>query len=219
MGSDTFAITRRTATVFTISLLGGCIGDDSGESQDSTDDEEGGADEGEGNGSDPSAENDTSADGETENMADLILTSPAFEDGERIPEKYGYDAENVDPPLEIQNVPEGTESLALIMDDPDAVEPAGKVWDHWIVWNIPPERTTIPEDWDPEDARQGTNDFDTIGYGGPSPPDREHEYRFELYALETTLDLPSETDADGLRSAMEGDVIEQTQLYGTYPVS
>ncbi|MEF8778004.1 MAG: YbhB/YbcL family Raf kinase inhibitor-like protein [Natronomonas sp.] len=218
MGPDTFAITRRTATVFAISLLSGCIGDDSGESQDSTDDEDK-TDEREDNGSDSSAENDTSADGETENMGELTLTSPAFEDGERIPEKYGYDAENVNPPLEIQNVPERTESLALIMDDPDAVEPAGKVWDHWVVWNIQPEQTTIPEDWNPEEAKQGTNDFDTVGYGGPSPPDREHEYRFELYALETTLDLPSETDADGLRSALEGDVIEQTQLYGTYPVS
>jgi Raf kinase inhibitor-like YbhB/YbcL family protein len=219
MGSDTFAITRRTVTVFAISLLGGCVGDDSGESRDPTDDGEDGTDEREENGGDSAAENDTSADGETENMGELTLASPAFEDGGRIPETYGYDAENVNPPLEIQNVPEGTESLALIMDDPDAVEPAGKVWDHWIVWNIPPERTTIPEGWDPEDAKQGTNDFDTVGYGGPSPPDREHEYRFELYALETTLDLPSETDADGLRSAIEGDVIEQTRLYGTYPVS
>ena len=151
-------------------------------------------------------------------MGDLTLTSPAFDDGERIPEKYGYEAENVNPPLETENVPDGVESLALIVDDPDAVEPAGKVWDHWVVWNIPPEMTTIPEDWSPSDATEGTNDYGTVGYGGPNPPDREHRYRFKLSALDTTLDLPSETDAEALESAMDAHVLEQTQLDGTYPV-
>ncbi|MFA9516140.1 YbhB/YbcL family Raf kinase inhibitor-like protein [Halopenitus sp. H-Gu1] len=150
-------------------------------------------------------------------MSDLTLTSPAFDDGERIPHKYGYEAENVNPPLEIENAPDGAESMALIMDDPDAVEPAGKVWDHWIVWNIPSETTAIPEDWAPSEATEGTNDYGTVGYGGPNPPDKEHRYRFQLFALETTLERSPQTDAEALRSAMEGHVIERTQLNGTYP--
>lgn len=150
-------------------------------------------------------------------MAPLALTSEAFEDGERIPDQYGYEEANVNPPLSIADVPDDTASVALIVDDPDAVEPAGQIWDHWIVWNIPPERTTIPEDWEPEDAVEGTNDYGQTGYGGPNPPDREHTYRFRLFALETTLDLDSETDADTLESAMEGQVIDQTTFEGTYP--
>ncbi|MEF8787062.1 MAG: YbhB/YbcL family Raf kinase inhibitor-like protein, partial [Haloarculaceae archaeon] len=161
MGSNGFAVTRRMVLLAASGLTFGCVDDDSGEKQDATED---GSDE---SGEEPS-ENKTP---ETENITQaggLTLTSPAFEAGERIPEKYGYEAENVNPPLEIENVPDGTRSLALIMDDPDAVEPAGKVWDHWLIWNIPPEMTTIPEDWDPSDATEGTNDYDTVGYGGPN---------------------------------------------------
>lgn len=149
-------------------------------------------------------------------MATLTLSSPAFDNGERIPDRYGYDEENVNPPLEIEGVPEAAESLALIADDPDAVGPAGKVWDHWIVWNVPPEIGTIPEDWIPDDATEGTNDFGAVGYGGPSPPDREHTYRFAAFALETALELGSETDADALREAMEGHVLADATLEGTY---
>ncbi|MDG5819331.1 YbhB/YbcL family Raf kinase inhibitor-like protein [Natronococcus sp. A-GB7] len=149
-------------------------------------------------------------------MATLTLTSPAFDDGERIPERYGYGETNVNPPLETEGVPDEVESLALIVDDPDAVEPAGKVWDHWVVWNVPPEAETIPENWDAADAVEGTNDFGDVGYGGPSPPDREHTYRFAIFALDTTLELDPETDADGLRSAMSGHVLAQGQLEGTY---
>lgn len=149
-------------------------------------------------------------------MATLTLTSPEFDDGERIPDRYGYGEENVNPSLEIVGVPDEAESLALIVDDPDAVEPAGKVWEHWVAWNVPPETETIPEDWDAHDAAEGTNDFGEVGYGGPSPPDREHTYRFTVFALETGLDLGSETDADGLRDAMEEYVLEQGQLEGTY---
>lgn len=150
-------------------------------------------------------------------MGDLTLRSPAFDDGEQIPEAYGYKIENVNPPLEIKNVPESAETLALVVDDPDAVEPAGKVWDHWIVWNIPPDVTSIPENYDPDDAVEGTNDFDEVGYGGPSPPDTEHRYRFKLFALDTTLDFPTDTDAEALGSVIEDHVLEQTELDGTYP--
>ncbi|WP_265112512.1 YbhB/YbcL family Raf kinase inhibitor-like protein [Halosolutus halophilus] len=150
-------------------------------------------------------------------MGDLALTSPAFDDGDRIPDRYGYEAENVNPPLSIENVPDDAESLALIVDDPDAVDAAGQVWTHWLVWNVPPDTTTIPEDWEAEDAAEGTNDFGEVGYGGPNPPDAEHRYRFKLFALETTLDLSSETDADDLAEAMDGHVVAATQLDGAYP--
>jgi Raf kinase inhibitor-like YbhB/YbcL family protein len=148
----------------------------------------------------------------------LELTSPAFGDGDRIPEEYGYDERNENPPLEIEDPPGETEAFALIVDDPDAIEPAGKIWEHWLVWDISPETRTIPEDWDPEiaGATEGENDFGERGYGGPSPPDREHTYRFELYALDTELDLPESADADELREEMEDHIIEKTALHGTY---
>ncbi|WP_440990787.1 YbhB/YbcL family Raf kinase inhibitor-like protein [Haloarchaeobius baliensis] len=151
-------------------------------------------------------------------MTALELTSPAFDDGEQIPRKYGYRAENVNPPLSIAGVPDEAASLALVMDDPDAVEPAGKVWDHWVVWNVPPDRREIPEDWTPSDAMEGTNDYGEVGYGGPNPPDREHRYRFKLFALDSTLQLEPDTDADTLGEAMAGHIVGRTQLEGTYPV-
>jgi Raf kinase inhibitor-like YbhB/YbcL family protein len=150
-------------------------------------------------------------------MTDLELTSPAFEDGARIPNEYGYQKRNVNPPLRIENVPDETSTLALVMDDPDAVEPAGKVWDHWIVWNIPPSRREIPQDWTPSEASEGRNDYGETGYDGPNPPDREHRYRFKLFALDTSLDLPSDTDAERLEDAVDGYVLAETQLDGTYP--
>jgi Raf kinase inhibitor-like YbhB/YbcL family protein len=149
-------------------------------------------------------------------MSTLQLTSPAFINGGPIPEKYGYSAENVNPPLEIDDVPEGTQSLALILDDPDAVEPAGKVWDHWVVWNIDPTTTTIPENWNATEAAQGRNDYGEHGYGGPNPPDREHTYRFRLFAIDRWLDLGADTTKDQLKSAMDGNVIARTELEGTY---
>ncbi|ELY95430.1 phosphatidylethanolamine-binding protein [Natrialba taiwanensis DSM 12281] len=152
-------------------------------------------------------------------VPEFTLTSSAFADGDRIPEEYGYGESNVNPPLEFGGVPDEAEALALVVDDPDAVEPAGKVWDHWIVWNISPERERIPEDWNPDaDVGEGTNDFGERGYGGPNPPDREHTYRFRLFALESPLDLEAEADADDLESAAAGRVIETTTLEGTYPV-
>jgi len=147
----------------------------------------------------------------------LSLSSRAFDDGNRIPEKYGYDEANVNPPLSVAGVPDGAASLALVVDDPDAREPAGKIWDHWVVWNIPPE-TDVPEDWNAESdgATEGVNDFDERGYGGPAPPDKEHTYRFTLYALDTTLDLPDTATKADLEDAIEGHVLEQVTLEGTY---
>lgn len=146
----------------------------------------------------------------------LALTSPDFDDGGPIPEEYGYAARNVNPPLRIAGVPPTAQSLALIVDDPDAVEPAGKVWDHWVVWNVDPGLTEIPAEWDAADAVEGQNDYGERGYGGPNPPDGEHTYRFELYALDRTLDLPADTDADGLRRAVDDAILEETTLRGTF---
>ncbi|MDG5774856.1 YbhB/YbcL family Raf kinase inhibitor-like protein [Haloarculaceae archaeon H-GB2-1] len=150
-------------------------------------------------------------------MADLTLSSPAFDDGSEIPRQHGYREQNVNPPLEISGIPDATESLALIVDDPDAREPAGKVWDHWIVWNIDPETTEIPEGWTPgDDAVEGRNDYGETGYGGPNPPDREHTYRFLLYALDATLDLGTNASKDDLYDAAEGHVVGKARFEGTY---
>lgn len=148
----------------------------------------------------------------------LRISSSAFEVGAPIPEEYGHDAENVNPPLSVSGVPDDAASLALVVDDPDAVEPAGKVWDHWTVWNVPPEVQEIPEDWDPEadGATEGTNDFDERGYGGPAPPDREHTYRFKLYALDTSLDLSPSVGREEVEDAVDGHVVDDAVLEGTY---
>lgn len=148
-------------------------------------------------------------------MSELELTSPAFADGEPIPEEYGYTERNVNPPLSIAGVPTETESLVLIIDDPDAKEPAGKVWDHWVVWNIDPERTELPSGWDPDRAIEGANDFGEVGYGGPNPPDSQHTYQFNLHALETPIGLQPESTKAAVEDAMEGHVIAQTTLTGT----
>jgi len=149
-------------------------------------------------------------------MTDLRLTSPAFDDGANLSREYGYLERNVNPPLRVAGVPDDAETLALVMDDPDAVKPAGKVWDHWVVWNVPAGRTEIPEDWSPVDAVEGRNDYDDHGYDGPNPPDGTHTYRFRLFALDTSLDLPADTDADALVAAIEGHVLATADLSGTY---
>ncbi|WP_435102141.1 YbhB/YbcL family Raf kinase inhibitor-like protein [Halarchaeum sp. P4] len=149
-------------------------------------------------------------------MSDLELASPAFDDGAPIPREYGYTEADVNPPLEIEGVPEAAESLVLVLDDPDAVEPAGKVWAHWVVWDVDPDRERIPEDWDAASATEGTNDYDERGYGGPNPPDREHTYRFRLFALDDTLDLPPGATKADVEDAVEGHVVARATLEGTY---
>ena len=151
-------------------------------------------------------------------MSDLDLASPAFGDGDPIPREYGYTERNVNPPLHVSGVPEGTASLALLVDDPDAVEPAGKVWDHWLVWNLPPDTVEIPADWEPSSvgAVEGQNDFGETGYGGPNPPDREHTYEFRLYALDTTLDVRAGAGRDEFEDAATGHLVASAGLSGTY---
>lgn len=153
---------------------------------------------------------------ETQYAEMMRLTSPEFDDGKSIPDRYGYDEENVNPPLTIEDVPADTASVALVVDDPDAQEPAGKIWDHWVVWNIDPNIDQIDEGSTPPNAREGRNDFDETGYGGPKPPDREHTYHFRLYALDTELDLNAGASKAELCEEMEGLILDETELKGTY---
>lgn len=150
----------------------------------------------------------------------MRLISPAFSDGGEIPRRHGYEEENTNPPLIIEDVPGDAESLALVVDDPDAEEPAGKVWDHWIVWNVSVDSETcsLPDDWSPQDAdaRTGENDYGEQGYGGPNPPDGPHTYRFVAYALDTELDLEPGASKAELRDEIEGHVVAEARLEGTY---
>ena len=143
-------------------------------------------------------------------MGNLQLTSRGFSDGDEMPIELGYKNGNETPALSINGIPEGTKSLALIMDDPDAMGAVGKVWVHWVVWNINPDTNALV------DGLEGMTDFGEVGYGGPAPPDKRHTYVFKLYALDSILDLPEGSTKSELEKAMEGHIIEQTQLTGTY---
>lgn len=146
----------------------------------------------------------------------MIITSPAFKNGESIPRKYGYKNENSSPPLLIDKVPEGTESLVLIMDDPDAMKAVGKVWVHWVLWNIPSNTQEIPENSAPQNSIEGKTDFGEIGYGGPAPPDKEHLYIFKLYALDTKLDLEQNSTKTDLEESMKNHILAEAKLEGKY---
>ena len=203
------------------------------------------------------------------------LSSPAFSDGDEMPRKFGWKNGNISPPLVISGIPASAKSLALIMDDPDAMGAVGKVWVHWVMWNVMtstydeadkfyhqsteeasttylwqllhdclPNPTTIiipegsgwvgagkaprkimdtPQFVHPTflyftGAVFGITDFgeDVSGYGGPAPPDKRHTYVFKLYALDTKLDLEAGSSKADVEKAMEGHILEQTQLTGTY---
>ena len=146
----------------------------------------------------------------------MLLTSPSFENGGAIPRKYGYKNENFSPPLQISDVPKETKSLVLIMDDPDAMGAIGKVWVHWILWNISPNTKEIPENTIPAGSVQGKTDFDEIGYGGPAPPDKEHNYIFKLYALDTVLHLEEGSTKTNVEESMNNHILVETKLEGKY---
>ena len=148
-------------------------------------------------------------------MGNLSISSSAFSDGNPIPRECGYKNGNKVPPLTINGIPDGTKSLALIMDDPDAMGAVGKVWVHWVVWNLQRNTEFLPGD-DSMNGREGMTDFGEVGYGGPAPPDKRHTYVFKLYAMATELDLPDKSTKADVEKAMEGHIIEQTQLTGTY---
>jgi len=149
----------------------------------------------------------------------LSISSPAFQDGERIPAKYTCQGQDISPPLKWSQVPNETQSLALIVDDPDA--PSG-VFTHWVIFNLPPDSRELPEAVPaasqlPSGALQGKNDFGKIGYGGPCPPPGyPHRYRFTLYALDRHLELKAGSSKQQVLHTMEGHVLAQGQLTGTY---
>ena len=146
----------------------------------------------------------------------MKLESSSFENGETIPKKFGYKNGNVSPSLIINNVPESTKSLALIMDDPDAMGAVGKIWVHWVLWNIPKDVKKIPENSVPENSTEGETDFGEIGYGGPAPPDKEHTYIFKLYALDTVFNLGENSTKPDVENAMQGHIIAEATLTGKY---
>jgi Raf kinase inhibitor-like YbhB/YbcL family protein len=147
----------------------------------------------------------------------MNLTSAAFQHNGDMPRIYTCEGENISPPLEIHAVPHGTVSLALIMDDPDAPDPAAPkiVWEHWVVWNIP-VGASFPQGGVPQGAVVGRNQRGNNHYGGPCPPIGTHRYFFKLYALDTELSLPSSAMKADLLKAMEGHVLAHTEMIGLY---
>jgi Raf kinase inhibitor-like YbhB/YbcL family protein len=149
-------------------------------------------------------------------MNNLILESSAFKNGKDIPRKYGYKNSNINPPLKIKEIPQSTKSLVLIMDDPDAIGAVGKIWVHWVIWNIEPNTTEIKEDSIPHGAIEGITDFGEIGYGGPAPPDKEHTYIFKLYALDNKLNLNKGASKTDVEKSMKNHILAETKLAGKY---
>lgn len=150
----------------------------------------------------------------------MKITSPVFKEGKPIPPKYTCDGADISPPLAWSEIPAGTQSLALISDDPDA--PRG-TWVHWVLYNLPAHLFGLPENI-PNDktlalangGAQGKNDFQKIGYGGPCPPKGTHRYYFKLYALDSSLALPSGATQRQVLEAMKGHVLAEAELMGTY---
>ena len=150
----------------------------------------------------------------------MDLSSTAFMQGGDIPRQYTCEGDDLAPPLAWRDVPDRAQSLALIVDDPDAPDPAAPTltWVHWVLIDIPPTAAALPEGGRPLPAgsREGLNDWRRTGYGGPCPPVGRHRYFFKLYALDTLLAVlrrPTKTD---LEHAMHGHVLAEAQLIGTY---
>ena len=143
------------------------------------------------------------------------LTSTAFAQGAPIPEVYSCKGEDISPPLAWGDPPDGTRSFALVMDDPDA--PVG-TWDHWIIFNLPADLRALPENLQPGDlaANHGANSWGRADYGGPCPPSGTHRYFFKLYALDTTLSMDEIPDKGQLLADMEGHILAETELMGTF---
>jgi len=172
----------------------------------------------------PAGQSEAKAEAEAE-PSKIEVTSTAFQPGKPIPQKYTGDGEDLSPPLAWSNLPEGTEELALICDDPDA--PTKEPWVHWVIYKIPASTTGVPEGVakdaglkQPAGALQGANSWpsgQTVGYRGPAPPrGKPHRYFFKLYALDAPLKLEPNLDKKRLLKAIEGHVLAQGQLMGTY---
>ena len=152
----------------------------------------------------------------------LTITSPAFPDGGEIPSQYTCEGPDLSPPLAFSGVPAGAKSLALIVDDPDAPDPRAPkmVFVHWVLHDLPPGTTRIPEAPAPgalpAGARTGQNDYRRTGWGGPCPPIGRHRYFFKLYALDTVLGELGRATKDRVLAALKGHVLAEAQLVGTY---
>ena len=151
-------------------------------------------------------------------MSEFYIMVQDVDEGEEIPKKFGYKHGNEAPHIDFENIPQepfsttnATDSIALIMDDPDAMDAVGKVWVHWLVYS-----STQIEDLSDFESVYGTTDFGEIGYGGPAPPDRRHTYVFKAYALNTKLDLKEGYSKQELEDAMKGHIIAEAKLTGTF---
>ena len=160
-----------------------------------------------------------------EETMSLTITSIAFTNGGEIPTRYTCQGKDISPPLDWRGVPENARSLVLIIDDPDAPDPRAPrmTWVHWVLYNLPPDMVGLPEGISPDDlppgAGQGMNSWNRTGYGGPCPPIGRHRYFHKLYVLDTVLDLPGKPTSTALQAAMQGHVIGQAELVGTYQKS
>lgn len=147
----------------------------------------------------------------------MLLTSPAFENGGKIPSEYTCDGQNINPELNISGLGPQAKCLVLIMDDPDVPEVVRKdrMWVHWVVFNIPPNTSRIPKNSQPH-GTPGMNTGNQLNYMGPCPPDREHRYYFKLYALDCMLDLPRGATKSDVEKGMEGHILAKAELMGLY---
>ena len=144
----------------------------------------------------------------------MIITSPAFEHDGIIPKKYTCDGGDINPELQIQNVPHNAKSLALIVHDPDA--PVAGGFTHWVVWNIDPQTTLIKDESVPPGAVEGENSAGHPGYMGPCPPSGTHHYRFQLYALDDVFDLPETAPLSDIQAQIDNHLIAKAELVGLY---
>lgn len=143
----------------------------------------------------------------------MKITSPAFEHNQPMPGKYTCDGENVNPPLSFLEVPENAKSLVLIVDDPDA---SIKTWTHWVVFNIDPTISEVPENTVPKAGTEGLTDFGSTSYGGPCPPSGNHRYFFKLSALDSILAVPQNSNKKTVEKAMQGHILDSAELVGLY---
>ena len=152
----------------------------------------------------------------------LSLSSPVFTHNGPIPKLYTCQGKDISPAINWTGLPSGTKSVVLIVDDPDAPDPAApkRTWVHWVLYNIPPSASGLPEAVNatglPSGTRQGRNDWDRTGYGGPCPPIGRHRYFHKLYALDVVLPDLNEPTKAALLEAMEGHILEEAELIGTY---
>ena len=139
-------------------------------------------------------------------MSDFSITCSDFDEGAEIPKKFGYKFENEEPNISFNRPPSSTTTLALIMDDPDAMGAVGKVWLHWLQYHNLTQSSPV----------EGKTDFDEIGYGGPAPPDGRHTYVFKAYALDTELELKEGYSKQELEDVMKDHILAEAKLTGTF---